>query len=409
MKKLYLRPFSSPLHDAHHLEAKLSQAEGFLSDSFQVERLSPTDEVPEEAFLVDLILSGGSEGVFRVHAEEALTRPVLLLADGRDNSLAAALEILSWVQGQGGHAELLHGPSESLQKRLREHYLYHLARVRLKGPFGTVGGPSEWLIAGECDYGNLRRRWGSEVVEIPMEELEELYQALPPSAGKEEADSLWKGSRSSEIERGELENACRLLPALEELFKRYALKALTVRCFGLIESLATTGCTAFSLLNDRGLTCGCEGDLSSLFSMVLLECLSGVPSFMANPSLLEREGNRIVLAHCTVPTKIVEGYRLQSHFETKIGAALGGSFLPGPVTLLRVGGPRMDEFFLASGELLDSQPDPNLCRTRINLRLNRSLDYFFENPLGNHIVVVPGDQEKRVEGFCRLFNLRRRG
>ena len=115
MKKLYLRPFSSPLHDAHHLEAKLSQAEGFLSDSFQVERLSPTDEVPEEAFLVDLILSGGSEGVFRVHAEEALTRPVLLLADGRDNSLAAALEILSWVKGRGGHAELLHGPSESLQ------------------------------------------------------------------------------------------------------------------------------------------------------------------------------------------------------------------------------------------------------------------------------------------------------
>ena len=158
-----------------------------------------------------------------------------------------------------------------------------------------------------------------------MEELEELYQALPPSAGKEEADSLWKGSRSSEIGRNELEKACRLLPALEELFKRYALKALTVRCFGLIESLATTGCTAFSLLNDRGLTCGCEGDLSSLFSMVLLECLSGVPSFMANPSLLEREGNQLVLP-LPVPTKIVEGYRLQSHFETKIGAASGGAF-----------------------------------------------------------------------------------
>ena len=64
--------------------------------------------------------------------------------------------------------------------------------------------------------------------------------------------------------------------------------------------------------------------------------------WMANPAQLDPARNMLWLAHCTVPRSLVESYRLRSHFESGLGVGIQGALPAGPVTLLRIGGKKMD-------------------------------------------------------------------
>lgn len=65
--------------------------------------LLPKDQIIE-------VLTGGTEGIFveKVQSGEIdLTRPIYLVAGGQSNSLAASLEILSYINMNGGKGEIL--------------------------------------------------------------------------------------------------------------------------------------------------------------------------------------------------------------------------------------------------------------------------------------------------------------
>lgn len=71
------------------------------------------DHMPDEALTRDqqvvAILTGGTEALFlkRVEAGEiSLDHPIILLATQQSNSLAASMEILSWINQHNGHGEI---------------------------------------------------------------------------------------------------------------------------------------------------------------------------------------------------------------------------------------------------------------------------------------------------------------
>lgn len=56
------------------------------------------------------VMTGGTEGLFleKVQSGEIdLTQPIYLVAGGQSNSLAASLEILSYINMNGGKGEIL--------------------------------------------------------------------------------------------------------------------------------------------------------------------------------------------------------------------------------------------------------------------------------------------------------------
>ena len=82
-----------------------------------------------------------------------------------------------------------------------------------------------------------------------------------------------------------------------------------------------TGCLALSLLNDEGIPAGCEGDLQSIMTLLMVKELIGKPGFMANPSFVDLARNEVLLAHCSIPTKMAEEFIIRNHFETESGIA----------------------------------------------------------------------------------------
>ena len=100
--------FASILHKQASVrsshEVILTELEKYFTVNFidykDIDKLSPDD------FSIIFIATGGVERLVIQHFE-SLPRPAILLADGMQNSLAAALEISSWLRGRGMKSEIL--------------------------------------------------------------------------------------------------------------------------------------------------------------------------------------------------------------------------------------------------------------------------------------------------------------
>ena len=180
-----------------------------------------------------------------------------------------------------------------------------------------------------------------------------------------------------------------ILAALEKLIDRYALNGLTLRCFDLLGSACTTGCLALAILNSRGITATCEGDVPAMLTMAVAQKLTGSSGFQANLSRLRR-GGEYLFAHCTVPLDIVESYCYDTHFESGTGVAIHGEFRPGKATVVKIGA-ELETWFACPAEIEKNCYADNLCRTQIIIHADGVEDYFLRTPLGNHHVIIPSD------------------
>jgi L-fucose isomerase-like protein len=176
-----------------------------------------------------------------------------------------------------------------------------------------------------------------------------------------------------------------------------------VRCFDYLGTLTTSGCVALAALNDSGVVAACEGDVASAVAMVLVRALLGEPSWMANPAVIDTEGDRLLLAHCTVAPSMVEDVELHTHFESGLGIGLRGRFAPGWVTLVRLGGSALEHRWIAEAEVVETGSADDLCRTQVTVRLaGARAATLLEAPLGNHLLLVRGRHRQRLEEWWQL-------
>ncbi len=389
------QPLASPLHDPVAVAGLLGGIEAILTRTGG-ETASPEGSATHEP-LVYVVLTGGTERLVLERLAQRPREPVVLVAHPTHNSLPACLEILARVRGDGGTGRIvLLGGGTDDAGRLRE--AVHLARVAAglrRARIGAIGPPSDWLVASAHEAAVVRATWGPELVAVPMQELTGRLAGLAPDPVL--TQGLVRQARTSAVAEAEIQRASTLRGALAALVAEHRLDAVTVRCFDLVTGLRTSGCLALSQLSDDGVPAGCEGDVPSALALLWLHRLLGGAAWMANPARLAPERGEIVLAHCTVPRSLVRSYDVQTHFESGLGVALGGELPPGPVTLVRLGGPRLEKIWLSEGELVDSPHEAALCRTQAIVRTDpAALAELLRAPLGNHVVLVPGHHAERL-------------
>ena len=347
------------------------------------------------------IRTGGTENAFK-SVFPRLTGPVRLLTSGASNSLAASMEILSFLRQQGRDGEILHGSAAYIAERIAALLRAARARRRLQGSrAGVIGRPSDWLIASEPDREAVHDRLGIELVDIPMEELvTEIRLGLCEAPSGFPLKGV-KHSFNPKVTQKTFDGALDIYGAVKRLIDRYDLSAVTVRCFDLLSAVGNTGCLALALLNSEGVPAGCEGDIPTMLTMCVTNALFDVPGFMANPSRMDPSTGEMVFAHCTVPFSMLRDYSYDTHFESGIGVAVKGELPEGPVTLFKIA-PGLDRCFTAEAGLIKNLSEKHLCRTQVLLRLDdRSLckDYFLKDPIGNHHVIVPGRHAQEIRDF----------
>lgn len=392
---LNLIAYSSVLHDHDMVRQSHEALISELEKNFdRVNILTPAQgaELPEADFRALFIATGGVECQVK-DDYHTLPEPTLLVADGTHNSLAASLEIASYLRSRGKASEVVHGTPAQISARLVQLSRLHDVRAKLAGKrIGVIGRPSDWLIASDIDPETLRERWGVELVQIPLERVYDIYDNVTDDEVAEACDALTARAREIvEPTPQDIRKSMRLAVALRRVVEEENLAAITLACFRLLERTGTTGCMALSLLNDAGIMAGCEGDLQTLFTMMLVRAATGKASFMANPSRIDTYSNEVVLAHCTIGLDQTSGFTLRNHFESQSGVAVRGTLPEGKVTVIKCGGHDLDRYFVTSAYLQENLNHENLCRTQVRLHFNQPASYFLRQSIGNHHVLLTGD------------------
>lgn len=337
------------------------------------------------------VRTGGTEGLFKQllpELQSRSSRPFYLLTSGKSNSLAASMEILSYLRQHDIKGEIIHGSAAYIAQRIKLLDTIEQACRRLQGArLGVVGEPSDWLISSHADKTAVMERLGITLVDIPMQTLldkvSDCLTMIPAMAGAE-----------------------RIYDALKEIVDMYRLLGFTLRCFDLLTAVKNTGCLALAKLNSEGYVAGCEGDVPAMLSMMIVRSLLGISGFQANPSNINPETGEMLFAHCTIPFDMVERYEYDTHFESGIGVGVRGYMKEGPVTIFKLAGD-LSRYFVAEGTLVRNQAKPDLCRTQQVIQLSDKCQtaYFMTNPIGNHHIIMPGHQRDLIEGLLNSLGL----
>ena len=351
-----------------------------------------------------MIATGGVENLFKriweaidVEMMCAPSRPktVTMIADGRNNSLAAALEILTWLGNNGMEGRIVHGTNDEIVSTLVETY----GRTSLQGRIGLFGQPSDWLIASGVDRDFLRQRYGIETIDIDLKRVEDgIKNASKDEAEKIAQDMLKRAKTVREPSSADMIEAAKAYLAIKHICQEERLDAMTIRCFDIVKTCSTTSCLALALLNDKGIVAGCEGDMQTLLSMFLAKRLCGEAAFMANPSQLTDETS--MLAHCTIPLTMCDETVVRSHFESGIGVAIQGLLPLTDYTLFKWGGPKLDRYFVTEAKAIETPYSNHFCRTQITLNVNLK-PYLLQHSIGNHHVIIRGRHADVIKAFMQ--------
>ena len=368
---------TSELHDEKAVSAVTNEFLGSLGIEYQLKGSDYSDYGRQTLSLI-YVRTGGTEGIFRrllPELHEKSTAPFYLLTSGKSNSLAASMEILSYLRQRGIQGEIIHGSSHYIARRITILSKVAQARQTLNGTrLGVIGEPSDWLISSHADKEKINERLGITLVDVPIQELIDGVKA-------EQEDAIYK--------------------ALKTIIAKYQLQGFTLRCFDLLTAVKDTGCLPLARLNAEGYIAGCEGDIPALLTMMISRSLLGVSGFQANPSAINPETGEMLFAHCTIPLDMVVRYELDTHYESGIGTGVRGYMKEGPVTVFKVSGD-LTRHFIAEGTLLRNEAKPDLCRTQqVILLKDKSLtkSYFLSNPIGNHHIILPGHHQELLENM----------
>ena len=345
--------------------------------------------------LFDLVLigSGGTENLF-LKKLDTLKEPLVLLSTCKNNSLPACLEIKTYLENHNKLCFLLSGDENHIANMLK-----HIATIinaynsLIDNKLGVIGGASSWLIASPIEPKTIYSNFKIKVEKISMKELdsliEETEQEMIDINEVPHANELMNKFDNKEV----VHQAIVFYLALKKLVKKHDLKGLTIRCFDLLKKYKNTACLALALLNEEGITAGCEGDLPSLITMHVIHALTGRSSFMANPSKFNYEDNSLLLAHCTVPLNMTSSYSLTTHFESGLGIGVRGEMPEGRITLCKIAPDySLDNTVCLPASIKECPHLEGYCRTQIVVSLSEEgiLD-ILKASFGNHLIVSYGD------------------
>lgn len=335
-------------------------------------------------------ITGGSEaGSLKLLKKDALN---ILLSHDESNSYAAATEVKAYCISKNINAALLDIDDESSIKFLSDYQKIKNALLKLNNQnLGLIGNPSDWLVASFVSEKVLKEKFNINLLKFSDTIL---YDYKNKTVSESFINSFKNNTDKN------LDEESKVYTLLKEVITENNLEAITVECFPLVNKYSVTACLALSMLNNENIAAGCEGDLVSIASMMIVKEILGIVPWMAN--IANIKNNICLFAHCTIQKNLIEDFCLKTHFETGKSLAVKGNFKKNNITLLRFN----DSFtkaFIAKGEIVNRPDYNNACRTQIEVLLDdKFIELMKNSPLGNHHIIIPGDNIDILKLFCEI-------
>jgi len=219
-----------------------------------------------------------------------------------------------------------------------------------------------------------------------------------------------------EPSRGDVVEAAKTYVASKNILSEENGDAITLDCLGLIGAglLPTTPCLGFSRLNDEGIPAGCEADMDSLLTMLILRYLFDKPSFIGDPTV-DTVKNTWINSHCTSATMLAgiggsrEPFSLRRYGHLDLGVSPQVFWREGQeVTLAKFQSP--GEMVIGSGKVLGNidTPPSYMCITSVEVKVDGVEDVrdVERDVKALHVLLMYGNKTKELEAFCQLIGIK---
>jgi hypothetical protein len=273
------------------------------------------------------------------------------------------------------------------------------------------------LVVGRNDYkgtrfeGEVFGKVGTRLKFLPGQAYIDAYASTPVTDDVRAlaAEVMQEAKEIREVSRDDILQAARHYFAAKQLLADHQADGLTSVCLHVCGKVGTP-CLGYSKLMDEGTPAGCESDIGSAMTMLLIHKLLGRPGYMADP-LVDTSKNLFVNAHCNCPTRL-EGfgaprqpYVVRSHHAGGHWVSLQVLWRVGqPFTLVRFQRPDLLLVDRAKVVCNYESPPSAACITNVGAVVEGAED----DPhkvAGFHVLQVYGDHTAQLRAYAQLYGL----
>jgi hypothetical protein len=253
---------------------------------------------------------------------------------------------------------------------------------------------------------------GPDQAGIPMEwvrfdEVNEAWKAADKDKSAAIADRWQKeATEVLDVPRATLETSAAMYLGMKAVLAKHSANAITVNCLGGFYGghIHAYPCLGFHELNNEGLIGGCECDVRSTATMVIVNALTqGRPGYISDP-VIDTAKRQIIYAHCVAhnkafgPQGATNPYTIMTHSEDRQGASIRSVLPVGYMTTsLEIDGGRKQILF-HQAKAVGNDPDDRACRTKLCGEPVGDIEKLFTlwDAWGWHRVTAYGDLKKPI-------------
>lgn len=271
-------------------------------------------------------------------------------------------------------------------------------------------------IIGEEKKEDREPHFGTGIRVVPTQAIVEMFESIPRDGRVREIawEYLSRAKERREPREEDVLEAARAYVALQRLLEREQADVLMMECLGPLRTgRFVAPCMGFMSLRDAGIVAGCQNDLDSTMTMMLMQQLFDRPGFQQNPAF-DSEQNMYFAAHCTCPSKMqgpdgpAEPYILRNHAEAGTGVVPQVLFPEGrEVTVADYMSAAEPKMSIYSGKIvtcLDSPPAGG-CRTNVLTTIDGADPSQMQVGPHGHMTMCYGNYTRQLRAFCQMYKI----
>jgi hypothetical protein len=349
------------VYTAGFLRSKAANV-GFVASSL-------VTDVAEAVKCFETIKRGGSPSDF-----VAATEQVRVKRTHRAGNLACKKDSLSLM------------PTQECVARLKQSKILAL-RGQESGPAGSI--------------------MGIPIVHVPFSELNDAWKAADKDESRAVADT-WERTATKVlgVNRQTLEESAAMYLAEKAVLKKHGADAITINCLGGFYGghIHAYPCLGFHQLLNEGLVGGCECDVRSAATMLLMTTLTkGRPGYISDP-VIDTSKRQIIYAHCVASNRALgpdgdaNPFEILTHSEDRQGASVRSLLPLGYMTTTLEVSEERKQILFHQGKAVANDLDDRACRTKLCVEPKGDMEKLFRewDQWGWHRVTCYGDLKEPI-------------
>ena len=279
---------------------------------------------------------------------------------------------------------------------------------------GLVGRHPDGMDTCRLDAPTLEKTFGVQVTQFALDALFQQMDAVPAEnldgVRRQIDESL---SNTAELKQDSLQGTLRAYSVLEQMAADQKIDGYAIRCWPeIFEQKGCSACGAMSLLNDKAIPSSCEADINGTVTQLILQAISGSPTFDCDIVSVDGEQDQVVIWHCGKAPLSMADPAVQPeggiHSNRKVPLVMEFPLKPGRITAARVSQANGRLSLVVGGGEMLSAPKSFTGTSgvvRFDRPANDVLDIIMSEGLEHHLAITYGDYVPALIVLADLLNL----